>query len=663
MNFARKHFAALTAILVFIVYLITLAPSVVEIDSGELAAVQTTLGIAHPTGYPLFTMIGYLFSLIPLPLSKVYQLNMLAAVWCSMAIGIFVFTSKFLLDNIDSFNPKILRENLTKNKKNKNDIKKVGILRKSASGGFAHPFGKSKEIIPEEKKILASVSGGLILAFSKTFWLQSTSVEVYSLHIFLISLVTLFLLKGYLYQHHGNEKFFRSPWIFFAVSLALSFSNHMTTILILPGAAYLYFSKYKFSKKSFVQIGFMLLIFIPVLTLLYSYLPVRASQNPAMNWGNPVDLERIIRHVSGKQYQVWLFSSTESAKKQLLYFINELPDEFTIELFIILIGLFAAFKFSRKLFTFLIIIFLSTVLYSINYDINDIDSYFLLAYISLSFFAMLGSFIILREFRYKSYSYKFSIFFISFILLTHIYITYPRVNQRDNYAFKDYTKALINSADKNAIVFSYQWDYFVSPAYYFQLVENYRTDVTIVDKELLRRSWYYHQLQTNHPELFSGMQPEVKNFLTAVAPFERSENFNPAIIENAYQTLMTKLVSTNLEQHSFYIGPELFENEMQRGQFKLPDGYTIVPELFLFKVIKGNEYVPAPDPDFLLRLPEHKDNYVKMMENILGSMLTRRALYEMQFDKIDRAKLYIKKIISDLPDYTLPNGLAEVMSK
>ena len=58
-NFSRKYFYLLTAFFVFVVYLFTIAPSVVQIDSGELAAVQITLGIAHPTGYPLFTIIGY----------------------------------------------------------------------------------------------------------------------------------------------------------------------------------------------------------------------------------------------------------------------------------------------------------------------------------------------------------------------------------------------------------------------------------------------------------------------------------------------------------------------------------------------------------------------------------------------------------------------------
>jgi hypothetical protein len=55
----------LSGLILFIIYLITLAPSVVQIDAGELAAVQATLGIAHPTGYPLFTIIGFLFSKLP----------------------------------------------------------------------------------------------------------------------------------------------------------------------------------------------------------------------------------------------------------------------------------------------------------------------------------------------------------------------------------------------------------------------------------------------------------------------------------------------------------------------------------------------------------------------------------------------------------------------
>ena len=92
--------------LVFLIYLLTIAPSVIQIDSGELAAVQLTLGIAHPTGYPLFTILGCLFSLIPLPFTKIFQMNLLAAIYTASAVGIFVTVVKTILDNLDFFNLK-----------------------------------------------------------------------------------------------------------------------------------------------------------------------------------------------------------------------------------------------------------------------------------------------------------------------------------------------------------------------------------------------------------------------------------------------------------------------------------------------------------------------------------------------------------------------------
>lgn len=85
MKYLQKYYCILTGLIAFIIYLNTIAPSVIEIDPGELAAVQITLGIAHPTGYPLFTLLGYLFSLLPLPFAKIFQMNLLAAIYCSNA--------------------------------------------------------------------------------------------------------------------------------------------------------------------------------------------------------------------------------------------------------------------------------------------------------------------------------------------------------------------------------------------------------------------------------------------------------------------------------------------------------------------------------------------------------------------------------------------------
>ncbi|MBZ0199190.1 MAG: DUF2723 domain-containing protein, partial [Ignavibacteriaceae bacterium] len=478
---------------------------------------------------------------------------------------------------------------------------------------------------------------------------------------FLINLIILFLIKAYLADKQNDIKTVKQ-WLYFAVVLAIGFSNHMTTLLILPGTAYLYFNSRGFNKSSFKTILIMLAVFFPVLLLIYLYLPWRASSDAVINWGNPDNFERFFRHVSGKQYQVWLFSSTDAAKRQLIYFFNSLPKEFGINLFIAAIGLFAAYIYSKRFFVFAFITFLSTVLYSINYDIVDIDSYFLLAFISLSMMAVFGVIKLFELLRFKRFDFFLPGVLIFLFIVIQAYSNFGDINQSDTYTFEDYSKALVASTDKNSIIFGYQWDYFISPAYYFQFVENYRKDVAIVDKELLRRSWYYNQTNNNYPRVFDDLKPEVETFLNALKPFERDENFNPQLLEKTYRNIMTGLVSTNIDESTIYIASELFEKEMQNGEFALPQGYQLIPDLFLFKVVKtGSNYISAKDPDFIIRFPKNGNHYTNFIKNLVGSMLARRAMYELQFNKTERAKLYVNKIVKEFPGYQLPAGLTEVL--
>lgn len=646
MKYIQKYYYILTGFIAFIFYMLTIAPSVIQIDTGELAAVQCTLGIAHPTGYPIFTIFGYLFSLIPLPFSKIFQLNLLAALYCAAAVSIFSLTVKLVLDNLAAF--QFIKQSKEKSKRKKKDSNKN--IQSDNTSNFE---------LTETYKIISAVFSGLFLALSKTFWFQSTSVEVYSLHLLLIAIIILTLIKAFILS--DSEKTISKYWLVFSVALAFGFSNHMTTLLIIPGVAYLYFAKNGFNSKSIKQILIMLLIFFPILILVYSYLPIRASQYPFMNWGNPVEWERIIRHISGQQYQVWLFSSTEAAAKQFNYFVGNLPKEFLLSLVLSVAGLVVSFIYLRKFFIFNLIVFLSAVLYSINYDINDIDSYFLLAYISLAFFAAFGI-IKLLSFAVK---HKMQIILpVSILVLLlgiQFYSNYDEVNQRNNFIYEDYTKSLLTTLPKNSIVFSYQWDYFISASYYFQLVEDYRKDIIVIDKELLRRSWYYNQLSTNHPNLLTGIKPEVDKFIEALKPFERQEQFNSALLENLFRKIMTGLVSTNIDKHDYFIAPEIVDGEMKRGEFQLPEGYTLVPHLFLFKVVNTTDYVEAPLPEYKIRYNQNDDKYTSSLKGFVASMLVRRAMYEMQFNRTDRAKIYAMKAAADFPTVTLPSVLSNLI--
>ena len=653
MNFLKKYYAIITGFIVFIVYVTTLAPSVVEIDAGELATVQVLLGIAHPTGYPLFTLLGHLFSLIPFHFSKIYQLNLLTAIWCSLAVTVFVYTCKFILDNliVFEFNNKAKLQ-----KESKKGKRKKGEDRKRE---FSTP---QKAIIEEPVKYIASISAGLLLGFDRTFWNQGNAVEVYSLQAFLFCLIIFSLLKAYITPI--EERGLTKRWLIFAAILALGFSNHMTTLFVLPATAYLYFDKFRLKTAGIKRLLIMVfLIFLPIFAGIYLYLPIRASQGPVLNWGNPVDFERFFRHVSGWQFQVWFFKSTDVMKKQLVYFFSNLFLEFSIGILLCLYGIFSSYLKARKFFIFNIVLLLFSLLYASNYDIVDIDSYFLLSYVALSFFALFGIVQIFSKLSFKQYKRSITTALIAICILIQLIFNYKENDLKDVYTFEDYSKSTLNSAKPNSIILTYLWDYLVASSYYFQLVEKYRPDVIVIDKELLRRSWYYGQINRQHPGVMDGVKTEVNMFEDALKPFERNEPFDSNLLENLYRKIMTNLISTNVDKKDIYISSELVENEMQKGEFILPEGYTVVPDNLLFRVVKGKEYVPTSDPNFRIRFPRTRTKYIDFMENAVGTMLARRALYEIQFNKFDRAKIYIKKIKEEFPNYTIPSELLQATEK
>src|SRR6185369_6826233 len=75
--------------LAFAAYLATLNRTFGYVDEGELAAVAATLGIAHPTGYPLVTLIGRVVVAL-VPLRPVLALNLLAAALTAASAAVLV---------------------------------------------------------------------------------------------------------------------------------------------------------------------------------------------------------------------------------------------------------------------------------------------------------------------------------------------------------------------------------------------------------------------------------------------------------------------------------------------------------------------------------------------------------------------------------------------
>src|SRR5947199_7419012 len=78
-----------------ILYFLTAARDIVVGDSPELITAAVTLGVAHAPGYPLFTVLGHLFSLVPFG-SIPFRINLLSAICGALTIGV-VYLSAFRL--------------------------------------------------------------------------------------------------------------------------------------------------------------------------------------------------------------------------------------------------------------------------------------------------------------------------------------------------------------------------------------------------------------------------------------------------------------------------------------------------------------------------------------------------------------------------------------
>ncbi len=590
-----------------------MCPTVNFIDSGELATVATTLGIAHPTGYPLFTLIGWMFAHAPIGLRTIFKLNLMSGLLC--AAGLFLFY-KFLVFLFDEF--------LAANRKG--------------------------EMLPTQKAFhvyLPASFGALMLGLSETYWSQAVSVEVYSLHVvFLGALLFLFAKAMYIDMTSQNGKADREPGnlyrYFFAFLLGMSFTNHMSTIFLAPAFLYLFFSIHGFKSGSWKTIAGLMLPFAIGLSV-YLYLPYRASEQPLLNWGNPVDFERFFRHTSGKQYAVWLFSSTETARTQLTYFLKMLPEEFGyFALLFVPVGIWSFFKSNRKMFVFTLLLFFGCVLYAINYDIHDIDSYFLLAFVTVAIFMGAGIrylFIL----RHQPSARKVILVLAVGGVVLNGWSHYSRVNLNDMRLVEEYTLDMFDSIEPNGIIISYQWDYFVSASYYLQHIEQVRTDVVVIDKELLRRSWYFKQLEKMYPWLIAQSRPEINAYLVELQKFENNLPYNPSLIENMYARLIRSFIEKNLVSRPVYVTYEI-ELQYTTGFQRVPSGLAL--RLYPDHVARNFD-----DPNFTFHRPSVTHNkYADWVVQMYAQAFLYHATYANVRGEKDRAMKLIDQALSIQPE-------------
>ena len=558
------------------VYCRTVAPGLDFIDSGELSTVACTLGVAHPSGYPLFTLLGWIFAHLPTAQGAVARLNIMSAILCAAAVAVLVLVFRRVC---------------------------LAALKKTA--------GESALIVP-------ACTGALMLAFSSTFWSQALVIEVYPLHLLLVALVLLSFLRAN--EPLNAEDRGGRPWQIFAFLVGLAFTNHMTTVLLAPGLLFLYFSRQGFSGESWKRLLRMGLPFAAGLSL-YVYLPLRASAGPLMSWGNVVTAERFFWHVTGKQYRVWMFSSMDVVGRQLSYFVNGLPGEFAVVgLVLALLGGFVLVRAHRRLAAGVGLLFAGCIFYAANYDIHDIDSYFLLAYICVGMAASVGAaWLGVRALELLPRWGRWVPAAVLSLSVIPLAAHYREVDESANYLVEDYTANMLSSLRPGAVVISYQWDYWVSASYYAQLVEGVRPDVTVIDKELLRRSWYLKELERRHPWLIDASRREVDAFLTQVDLFEHDLPYDPSRIEAAYAGMISSFIRRSLPVHPVYVTGEI-EPSYTTGLFRVPEGLAM-----RLSPLRGE--APQPFPPMRYRPFARQGRLEDMVRRLYGDAWLARGEY------------------------------------
>jgi hypothetical protein len=565
-----------------LLYAATAAHDLGTIDSGELATVCARLGIAHPTGYPLYTLLGRI-AVVLHPSSPIEAVNALSAVaaWlCAIATA--------------------------------------SVMRILAGAVTRAPDLWSRWVAPW--------AAGLWFGIDRELWRQATGNEVYSLHLLAVAgLLGLLIVIG-----HGRSGI--RPLLGLGYLAGLAFAHHLSTAFLLPAivaGALLWVWDAKLSRRALMWLAAAVgLAFLAWSVNLY--LPIRSSRDPVLDWGDPQTWARFWRHYLAAQYRVWQFQSTADFGLNAREYLLSLPARVGWPVLALAIAGLWGIRRHLRIAVLLLLVWLVTFVWASGYSIHDLAPYYLPADLILVFLsgiglAALGALLASRRVQARGGNMAITAG-LAALTAWSASARWDEVDRSDDRFVRAHAARVLDSLPPNAILLSAFWDAVVSPSIYLQEIEHQRRDVTVVDPELLRRSWYYPQLRRWDARLLAPVESTVEAFLQDLALFEADRPYDPARIEQNYRAVIRGIAIGSGGR------PVLFTPDVT-PTFTTPA--ETVPEALAFAAAAGGaREVAVPDLDSLLGAGFRPSDPIHLLAVLQWrSMAENRARYLEHFGR------------------------------
>lgn len=639
--------AAAIFIIALVVYLLTLAPTVGPVDSGELILAAALPGIAHPPGFPIYVLIGHVFS--HLPFGNVAQrLNLMSAVFAALsAAGLFA---------------------LIWIRGTRHEVAPVKRRQHKTPGRDHPPAAVAPQSLP--LALIPSSVGALAWAFSRSFWSYATIAEVYTLHLALL----VGAIASLLHWRQANRSGRRAsqaplqalPSLYLAAFLyGLSLSNHhITSILIAPAILILLATTAGWrivTRRTTVVAGLCLALGL----LPYAYLPIRAAQNPLLNWDNPQDLTRFWWHLIAKwqigQIQTDVLANPGEFLR--LFYENGLRRwvvEFSLlGLPLAGVGAWGLWRRDRSLLAFIAVAIAASASYGTIYGVTEPAAYFLTTFLFTAWLIGEGARTLLALAGERPVWQAGATLMACAVPVLALGFNYRLADRSRDWLVYDYAKNTLAGMAPGGILLSPDWEIQVSPLLYIHHVEGERPDVLIIDSQLLRRSWYYGYLDAQAPQLMAAIRPQVDAFLAQLALFEHDLSYDPNQIQIRFEAMINALVEQAIAAgRPVYLAQDVdagINAVAARTQNVVAPHLQRVPQGLSFRLYADQEFHPDPAPELNLRgLLEDtaaQQDLLRAVRRRYAAMFTNRGVYLASHNRHEEASAAFQQAILVEPEF------------